>query len=666
MSLLLVQSMLVAQPNGFSLPSLFSDNMVVQQKIAWRIWGNASPGTTVSAKTSWGSSATTAAGENGKWMLVLKTPAAGGPHMLTITNRKEKRVIKNVLSGEVWICSGQSNMEMPLGGWLPSDTIIGGAAEIKKANNGSLRFFTVEKQFAIEKKAECNGKWEECTPASAAAFSATGYFFGKKLVETLKIPVGLIHTSWGGTPAQAWTEAGYLGNYPVYKNIVANLPELTRQEHALAEWMHSLKQITISADHDTTKWMHLDFGDLSCKDKLFDDAKWKTMNLPANWENAGLGDFDGAVWFRKTVILPMEYRGRELSLQLGPIDDMDIAYVNGIKAGGMETEGKWRNDRDYPISAEMSRDSEMVIAVRVVDNQGGGGMWGKAESMKLALKENPANSISLAGIWKYYPVAEFRNMTFYYWGIDAEKYASRPQMISQLSANTPTSLYNGMINPLIPLVFKGAIWYQGESNADNPVEYRTLFPDMIKSWRETMQNGSFPFYFTQIAPFDYGTSTNSARLREAQAMAAVSVPNSGMAVTLDIGNPTNIHPGNKHDVGDRLARIALAKTYKKPIACSGPEYISCAVKGSTVVLTFKFNKGLIVVPRKGQNNFTIAGADGIFYAADVKVKNEMLVVSSPKVSVPVAVRYCWNNTDEATLFNSDKLPASSFRTDVEK
>ena len=386
------------------------------------------------------------------------------------------------------------------------------------------------------------------------------------------------------------------------------------------------------------------------------------MNLPTQWESTEVGNFDGVIWFRKKMDIPDAWKNQNLILSLGPIDDMDRTYVNGKLVGAYESDGYWQTDRIYTVPKELVQSNQLVIAVRVLDNQGGGGIWGTKEKLTIH-PESTSAVISLAGAWKYLPVAEYRGQEFFVFGSSKNNFYQKPQMTVEISANTPTTLYNAMIHPLIPYNIAGAIWYQGESNAGNPKQYRALFPLMIKNWRDDWQQGDFPFYFVQIAPYDYGEQTYSELLREAQ-LKTLSLKNTGMAVTLDVGNPKNIHPGDKKDVGERLALWALAKTYNKKINCSGPIYKSMQVQKDKIVLTFDYAKsGLTIKELNGENNFIIAGKDKIFKKANVKIDGNKLIVSNDEVKNPVAVRYAFTNISEGTLFNKEGLPASSFRTD---
>ncbi|MFZ6034375.1 MAG: sialate O-acetylesterase [Melioribacter sp.] len=659
----LAASLLFAENGkGLKMPSIFSDNMVLQQNSKVAVWGLSNPGDEITIKASWNESAKATADQNGKWMAHLITPSAGGPYLLKVTDSKSEIEFKNVLIGEVWLCSGQSNMEMPLEGWPPTDTVANSKEVIANATNKNIRFFTVTRAISEKPEFDCVGRWEESNPETAAKFSATAYFFGKKLYEELNIPVGLIHSSWGGTPIEAWTGAKYISTVEEYKDIVEKLKNARKEIDRLKAWLAEKPTIDINSIKSPTPWKGLDLNDSQCAKPGFDDSAWKTMELPVKWESTEMGNFDGVVWFRKNIKIKNEWINKELTLELGPIDDMDVTYVNGVRIGGYEEGGYWQTDRIYKIPAELAKDQNLTVAVRVVDTQGGGGIWGSSEKMKLRPTDSN-ESVSLAGEWKYLPVAEYYGGKLYLFDVKNAEYYKRPKLSVEYSAFTPTLLFNGMIAPLIPYNIKGAIWYQGESNTGNPELYKKLFPLMIKNWREEWGLGDFAFYYVQIAPYNYGPNVESQKLREAQLM-TLSVPNTGMSVTLDIGNPNNIHPANKKDVGERLARWALAKDYGKKIDFSGPIYKSMKIEGNKIILTFDYTDGGLVVKEiDGDNNFLIAGNDKVFKKAKVEIKDDKLIVFSDSVENPAAVRYCWDNISEGTLFNKAGLPASSFRTD---
>ena len=658
---LIFSGVINGQEKFIRMPAIFSDNMVLQQNTKVNFWGQALPGEKVFVKTSFGQKAQTVVSKDSLWNVKIKSPKAGGPYEINIQVGDSNIVYRNVMIGEVWLCSGQSNMEMPLTGWPPKDTILNSAEEIRNAQNTDIRFFSVARAFSNQPEFDCIGSWAECSPETAAMFSATAYFFGKKLYSELKVPIGLINSSWGGTAVESWISEKYLSSIEEYKPVLNKIDSSGSEIKKVREWLSEFPVIDVSKKDAQHKWEGLDFNDADCSLPSYDDSKWPEMKIPALFETV-LGNFDGAVWFRKKIEIPADWLNKDLVIELGPIDDMDITFINGERIGGYESEGFWQTDRIYSIPKELVKDTNVTIAVRVVDNQGGGGLWGVKEKLKIHLKDS-VESIPLYGEWKYLPVAEYVNSKFYVFGPKDEVYLTKPKLSFDISAYIPTTLFNGMIAPLIPYTIKGVIWYQGEANTDHPEKYQNLFSLMIKNWRDDWKEGNFPFYYVQIAPYEYGEQTKSERLREAQ-LFTLSVPNTGMAVTLDIGNPVNIHPAYKMDVGNRLAFWALAKNYHKNIYYSGPLYKSMKIVKDKIILSFKYaDGGLLIKDKNGETNFLIAGDNKVFKKANVEVKGKTLVVYNPEILKPVAVRYAWSNTSEATLFNKKDLPASSFRTD---
>jgi len=647
--------------SAMELPALFTDNMVLQQSTNVKIWGKASPGKMITIESSWGEKATAVTADDGHWKTDIKTPAAGGPYSLSISDKDTVIKINDLLIGEVWFCSGQSNMEMPVQGWPPNDLIDNYQQEIEQAKYPEIRMFTVARNAALFNQDDVIGNWRKCDPQSVKSFSATAYFFGKKLYKDLQVPIGLIHSSWGGTPAQAWMDEEHLQKYPEYKAVIdqidGSLEKITEQK----AWLDNLQQLILGPADNVNRFEELDFMDNAVKEAAFDDHGWQTMSLPRLWEDSQIGAFDGVVWFRREVDLSSFNQDQDLILELGPIDDMDITYVNGVEVGRHMKEGFWSVKRKYTIPANVIKKGSNIIAVKVVDNQGGGGIYGSADDMKIYPSENPGKILSLAGEWKFLPVAEYKNASFYLFDIADKQYYKRPKVPVESNPDTPTTLYKGMVHPVVPYTIKGTIWYQGEANVNNPKQYEELFPDLIGNWRDVWGLGDFPFYFVQIAPYDYGDG-QSWKLRDAQRK-TLRVPNTGMAVTLDIGNPKNIHPGNKQDVGKRLALWALAKTYAKNLVFSGPLYESIDIKGDKALIHFKYSAKGLKAKEGGLKDFLIAAKDKVFKKAKAVIEGDKVIVSSPHVAEPVAVRYLWDNTSQATLFNVAGLPASSFRTD---
>lgn len=648
------------KPSGLELPSLIGDNMLLQQKTDIAIWGKALPGNNIEVSASWQSNGQAVTGEDGKWSLSLATPEAGGPYSITITARDTSLTINNVLIGDVWICSGQSNMEMPLSGWPPNDTIMYSAQTIASASVPEIRLFIVQRKVSGEPVEECAGRWEVCNPATVSQFSAAGYFFGKRLHDELNIPVGLIESAWGGTPVEAWISSEVLENAGEFVSEIKGIKESIPLLAEYQSWLDGHKQLVADKSGEE-QWNDLIFNDEKVPLPEFNDTSWPVMKLPGQFE-AVTGDFDGAVWFRKKVEIPQKLAGKDLNLILGPIDDMDRTYFNGKLVGSHELSGFWQTERNYAVSGELVKEGFSTVAVRVIDNQGGGGIWGKPGSMKLTLKDNPAEQISLDGEWKFQPAAELAGNKFYIFDLDKNEFSAvkRPKTIS---ASTPSSLFNGMIKPLIRYPVKGAIWYQGEANVGRADQYSKIFPLMIRNWRNVWKNEDLAFYFAQIAPYAYGgeDSMESAFLREAQEK-ALELPNTGMAVTLDIATVMNIHPPFKKEVGDRLANLALAKNYGKDIIFRGPAYKSMTVDGRTIRVQFDYSEKGLNAKNGKLSEFEIAGKDGRYFKAEAKIIDNEVWVTSPEVIDPASVRYCWKDRASASLFNSEGLPAPQFRS----
>jgi sialate O-acetylesterase len=664
------------------MASIFADNMVLQQKTSVSFWGKASPGKAISIEASWGSSAKTEARADSLWKVNLRTSKAGGPYEVKLQIGDSTIVYKNVMLGEVWVCSGQSNMEMPLQGWPPDNPIQNSAEEIQAANYPDIRLFTVSRAASAEPEFNCVGTWSECNPQTAAKFSAVGYFFGRKLYQELHVPIGLISSTWGGTRIQPWISGRHLGRMPEYKAIVERVDSARPELKKLDAWIRSHPVVDVSIKPPEHQYENLDFGDSTCSKSDYDDSMWRTMKLPTYWQNTDAGVFNGIVWFRKKIEIPKNWLDTNLVLALGPIDDMDETFVNGVKVGGMLGGGFYATPRTYDVPKGLVKDSALTIAVRVIDIGGFGGIWGGGVTMKIYSKGDSSKSISLSGEWKYLPVAEYVNSKFYVYGAAGE-FNNRPKTSVDVGPFTPTMLFNGMIAPLIPYAIKGVIWYQGESNSDLPSDYNNyeaLFKLMIRNWRADWGEGNFPFYYVQIAPWTYGEKSKSYMVRDAQ-FRTLSVPNTGIVVTLDIGSLTTIHPPDKQDVGLRLALWALAKDYQpkgslrhKEIVYSGPLYRSMKIQKRKIILTFdEADRGLVMSARGGptsggddsggNTNFLIAGKDSVFVKANVKVDGKKLIVYSGTVKKPIAVRYAWGNTEEGTLFNKAGLPAPTFRTD---
>lgn len=624
------------------LASVFCDHAVLQRDMPIPVWGWAEPGETVTVSLT-GNQAAAMAGADGAWRVTLPALPAGGPHEMTVAGR-ETVVLRDLLIGEVWACSGQSNMQMTL------HTVQNGEEEVAASDYPSIRLFTVPNIPSMEPKADIEAEWKVCSSKTSGPFSAVGYFFGRKLHQELGVPVGLINTSWGGTVAEAWTSIGALRSKPELHSIVDLFDSIDPNDPGTAAYTQALQAWEAANNRKDTENTGFPKG---WADPATSTADWGRMELPAYWRARGL-QMNGVVWFRTEVEVPASWAGKDLTLSVGTIDKGDTTYFNNVRVGGVTLEDRedaWSVRRIYPVPGALVRAGRNVIAVRVFSHVWAGGLVGKPEELYLACGEE---TIPLAGEWQYNVEANFGNFA-----------APPTPPLGAANPNTPTVLFNGMIHPLIPYGIRGAIWYQGESNASRGMEYRTLFPTMITDWRQQWGQGDFPFYFVQLANYqagaDAGFDSPWAELREAQTM-TLALPNTGMAVIIDIGDSTDIHPKNKQDVGLRLALNALAKTYGRDVAYSGPLFREARVEGNAIRLYFDHAEGGLV--SKGElTGFVIAGADRKFTQAQAVIDGETVVVSSPEVPAPVAVRYGWAEDPKCTLYNQAGLPMSPFRTD---
>ena len=614
-----------------TLAKIFSDNMVLQRHTNIPIWGWAKANDVIEVHFNQ-QIKKTQADANGKWMAYLSPEIAGGPFDLTVKG-ENTLTLTNILVGEVWLCSGQSNMELMVG---QSDNA---EVEIKNAANyPNIRHIKIPKEINSLPNADISsGVWEVCNSETVADFTGAGYFFAKQLYHQLKIPIGLINASWGGSIVETWISREGFENSAEFNELIATMPKVHLDTLSNYKIEASIKKIEALQNSKFSTAKVETYKELS-----LDDSLWLHMNEPEIWETQELGEFDGVVWLRKHVNLTKDEVLSDGLLQIPGIDDADITYVNGVEVG--RTEG-WDVKRNYTIKASILKEGDNVIAVRVMDNSASGGVHGDAADFNLTIGEKV---IPLLGNWKY-------KVESIYDGVNFNDY--------------PSLCYNAMIQPLIPFAFNGVIWYQGESNINRAFEYQKTFPLLIHDWREKWGKRDFPFYFVQIATFisegNSNTGCSWAELREAQTK-TLKVPNTGMVVTTDVGNPNDIHPTNKQTVGERLAALALNNVYEVPMVCSGPMYKSMEIAKNKIVVTFDNLASGLVSGGKDSSiyGFEIAGNNQQFYPAKAMIENNKVIIFSKKVKKPKAVRYSWNgDASKSNLFNKEGFPAVPFRTD---
>jgi sialate O-acetylesterase len=630
------------------LPALIGDHMVLQREAKVRIWGWASPGERVKVSFN-GQKAETTVGKEGTWSVRLNPMKAGGPYDLVIEG-KNRIVVKDVLVGEVWIGSGQSNMAMRV-----RDALSGRMEP--SANLPEIRLFHVSLASSLKPYDNVSGSWLICTPESVEGFSATAFYFGRQLYRDLKVPIGLINSSMGSTSIEQWMS---LESVLELKDVAKALAcKRTAEDLKTANTEYEKKV----AERDKVTYA-IDPGNKGYAkgwaDSKRSTADWKTMELPQEWAVDEDMDIDGAVWFRRDVTIPAEWAGRDLTLSLGRVDDCDTTYFNNVKVGGigMETPKFYEAFRKYTVPGKLVKAGRNILAVRVFDRWLDGGFLGKKEDMRLGLASDKGNQMDLSGPWFYkveYAVKQRK--------LQPEPMA--PYLLGE--SGTPGNLYNAMIRPLTPYAIRGAIWYQGESNAMRAFDYQTLLAGMIRSWRKQWGQGDFPFLVVQLPNFlskvPRPGDASWAQLREAQRRAVMQVPNTGLAVTIDIGEAAEGHPKNKQEVGRRLALAAEGTVYEKDIVYSGPMYKSMKVEGNKVYLTFDHVGGGLVARGGKLVGFAVAGPKKYFVWAEAKIEGDQLVVWSDKIVKPSAVWYGWAMNPDCNLYNKAGLPASPFTTE---
>ncbi len=619
------------------LPKLISDGLVLQRDTDIKIWGLAATNEKIIISFN-DSLYETEADYSGKWEIKFSNLKAGGPYTMKIDG-SNTITINDILIGDVWICSGQSNMELSMERVSPIYE-----TEIANSENPYIRYFEVPKKydFNTPQKDIMYGQWLPANPDNILKFSAASYFFALELYNKYKIPIGLINTSLGGSPVEAWISEDALKAFPKHYNEAQRfkdssfIKQIENQDKIrFNTWYSKLKENDAGYKNPQQPWY---IPDLNTSD-------WSIMKVPGYWADEEIGDVNGVVWFRKDIQVPASMIGKQAKLILGRIVDADYVFINGVFIG---TTGYQYPPRRYDIPPNILKEGKNTIVVRVISNIGKGGF----------IKDKPyeiiagGQKIDLKGDWKYRlgaAIEPLASQTFIRW--------------------KPVGLYNAMISPLLNYSIKGVIWYQGESNVDRPFEYRELFTTLIRDWRNKWNQGDFPFLFAQLPNFmetkSQPSESNWALLREAQ-LKTLSLPNTGMAVTIDIGEWNDIHPLNKKDVGKRLALAAQKVAYgDEKVIYSGPIYQSMKIAGNKVILTFKnIGSGLIAKGGGELKYFAIAGVDKNFVWANAKIENNKVVVWSNIVPNPVAVRYSWaDNPEGANLYNREGLPASPFRTD---
>jgi sialate O-acetylesterase len=620
------------------LPRLLGDGVVLQRDTDAAVWGWADDGEVIEVRLDGELLASTTA-KDGAWQVATAAQPAGGPHELRVSGNNSITV-SDVYFGDVWVASGQSNMQLPMERVKEKY-----AAEIAAANYPLIREFEVPRvaEYQHAKRDLDGGGWKKTTPDAVLGFSAVGYFFARSLRAQYDVPIGIISSNFGGSAAESWMSEQALADYPHYLeaariNADAALLQLMQdRERAVTDAWQAVLDARDAGLHSAPSWAASEF----------DDSGWQEMTLPGFWDRTELGPVNGVVWFRKTIELPSSAAGAVAKLMLGRIVDADTTYVNGVQVGNVSYQYP---PRRYDIPAGVLRPGRNTIVVRVVNSSGSGGFVpDKPYGLQVG-----ATKVELRGKWKYQLGASSPAIAPPVWVVHRQ----------------PLGFSNAMLEPLLNMTIKGVIWYQGETNVDRPAEYVQLFPAMIRDWRNRFQQGDFPFIFVQLANFlaaqDQPSESAWAETRNAQLL-ALREPNTAMAVIIDVGEWNDIHPLDKKTVGRRLALAARRLAYgETDLVSSGPMFRSLDARGDEIVLEFDRIGGGLLARGPRLQGFAVAGADGVFAWADARIDGDTVIVRNTAIKEPKLVRYAWaDNPSTANLYNREGLPASPFEAAVE-
>ena len=675
----------VAAQAEVKLPGWMSSHMVLQQQTTVHLTATAKKNATVKITTSWDQQTVKvqADKETGTFAFDLRVPRAGGPYTITFDDGK-KTVLEDVMAGEVWFCSGQSNMEMPVKGW---GQVLNYEQEVAAANHPLVRLFQVGRAVALTPQTTVpqghTKGWAVCSPEMVEEFSACAYFFAREVSQKLGIAIGVVNSSWGGTPAESWTS----------NEALKGVTGFEKHEQRAAEAGYDEQKLNQLYQDERAEWMKEAFGaDAGLEEgnlrralwaaKDFDDSGWAKQQQPTPWDNdAALKDFDGIVWMRHVVDVPAPIAGKDLKLNLGGIDDEDVTYWNGESVG--MTAG-WSANRSYTVPGRLVQAGRNVLTVRIYDSGGKGGFSATADAFNITAG---TTTIPLAGEWscqKSIDATQVKNMT------------GRVEPKTLKDSWYPANLWNAMVAPFLDMPVRGFLWYQGCSNVGRAVQYESLFQAMILDWQAKFNKNSvvaaypkpaqqnerrrffaqadskaLPFYFVQIANYrwekDLQPQSEWAAIREAQRQ-ATKLDGVGMMVNIDIGMAMDIHPKNKQEVGRRLALLALNRTYGREEPCAAPEFMQMRVSEGKAILSFRPVQGSDALAQNDDiKGFSIAGPDHQWHVAKARVEGERfmqrVVVECPDVPLPVAVRYAWADNPTCDLKTVSGLPVGPFRTD---
>jgi sialate O-acetylesterase len=635
-----------APPSGATLlAQVFQDHAVLQRDKPVPVWGSAPPGSAVTVTLA-GRSAQATADAAGRWQASLPAMAAGGPYqLLARSSAGQTQSADDILVGDVWLCSGQSNMEFPVRRGLNSDSEISGSA------NPQIRLLKVPRESRETPQARTEGPlvWRAAGPGAVDGFSAACFFMGRELQKVERVPMGLIDDTWGGTPIQAWLSTAGLGAVGGYDESL-RLMALHDRSPAEAEkaWGVALEQWIAAHDPDAG-------ASQAWRKPGFDDSSWAKIEPAGDWEDWGvpaLGNFDGIVWMRGRVMLTAAQAKAGATLKLGPVDDIDSTWINGVLVGASQG---WDTPRSYAVPPGVLKAGENVVAIRIVDTGGGGGAWGPVEAKQLSFADG--SKVEVDHIWRY------RIST------PTTRLGSGLPQVSWLPAGGLTVLYNGMIAPLAGYRVKGVAWYQGEANVAEADRYERLLAGLFADWRRDF-GADLPFLVVQLAGYGPASAAPQdsawAALREAQRRAVAADQHAALALAVDIGDRWDIHPANKQELGRRLALAARRTAYgETTLLASGPRPLGAERAGDAIVIRFDdIGEGLKAYSASRPIGFELCSRDGACRYADAVIDGGTVRVDARALPDAAKVRFCWADSPVCNLYNSADLPAQPFELEV--
>ena len=644
-----------------SLAPFFSDGAVLQRDSTAPVWGRAAPGEAVTAALN-GQTISTAAGPDGNWRAAFQGLAAGGPFTMTVKGASNSITVPNVLVGDVWLCSGQSNMGLRM-----IDIADVAKDDIAAANDPLLHTFNVPLlETDTPAKFPTADKWEAADPDTVKNDSAVAYYFAKTLREQVKVPIGIIHDSFGGTSIEGWMRMEVFNTLGLGPTMQARVQQWQTGDATSQTFLSALNQWEAGMGRQDPGNKGHDEGWADPKTSVND---WTGSITPGNWTPLGLAH-GGIVWIRKAVNISAEFAGKDLTMNLGNLQNagrefgnvLGTVYFNNQEVGSIGHTLRHvfskPDDQLVNVPGTLVQTGTNVVAVRIFTQEEKSPSFGGGTSLLGPALRGTFGSSWMAKVEEAFPPAP------------ADADSTRPKVPSVPTlTQVPCYFFNHILSPWIGYGIKGAVWYQGEANSYTPQGYATYLPAMIADWRGLWGQGNFPFYIVQLAnvnapPTDPNAKSGYAEIREAQLQTWQKVPDTGLAVTIDLGEANNVHYHNKKPAGQRVALIAQARVYGRKIEFSGPVFDSMTVEGSAMRLKFTHLGGGLVAKGGPLKQFAIAGADQNFVGADAVIDGDAVVVSSKDVAAPAAVRYAWaDNPAGCNLYNQADLPASPFRTD---